>query len=260
METDQIKKTTSGKIRHKFLLLGVVLLLYSLVVIPILVINTQQQQDTRSRGQTIQTTLTDASTPTKTPTPTFTPTPTASATAFSVTVLLDGIGSRGDNTNPTANITSNKDPKQKTKKTTVTVYDATNTLIASGSGDVLYNATDGNFTGTVPLKKSLTNGSYLVKIQVDGYLQRLVAGIQAVKSGAATTLPVTPLVTGDINRENTLNILDYNLLLDCYSDLAVASNCPTTQKKVTTDINDDGFVNQVDYNLFLREIVTQPGA
>jgi hypothetical protein len=56
---------------------------------------------------------------------------------------------------------------------------------------------------------------------------------------------------GDINNDNRLDILDYNLLLDCYSDLLEAKNC-NEEEKQSADLNDDGFVNQVDYNIMVR--------
>ena len=62
----------------------------------------------------------------------------------------------------------------------------------------------------------------------------------------------------NINNDNKLDILDYNTLIGCYSDLAAATSCNYTQK-TASDLNDDGTVNQFDYNLFLRETAIQPG-
>ena len=67
------------------------------------------------------------------------------------------------------------------------------------------------------------------------------------------------MVTGDANLDNKLSILDYNILLDCYSDLLAAKNCSDQRKLQLSDFTDDGKVNEFDYNLFLRELSTQGG-
>ena len=72
-------------------------------------------------------------------------------------------------------------------------------------------------------------------------------------------MPNVSLVTGDINNDNALTILDYNVLIDCYSDLLPARNCSDQNKKASADLSDDGAVNASDYNLFLRELSVVSG-
>lgn len=181
-------------------------------------------------------------------------------TKLSVTVLLDGIGNRGDNTNPTATSLSNKTPEHKSKPATIELYNTSNQLVAKGTGNIAYDSTLGQFTGSVLAGGYLSDGNYYLKVKLDQYLRRQIPpGIQTIKIGQENKMPVVALVAGDITNDNKLNILDYNSLLDCYSDLAAAPNCSNTDKKLASDINDDAKVNQVDYNLFLREIATQPG-
>ncbi len=72
------------------------------------------------------------------------------------------------------------------------------------------------------------------------------------------TVPQISLVAGDANNDNKISILDYNMLLGCYSDFAPAANCPGSNK-AQTDFTDDGSVNQFDLNLFLREVSVQTG-
>ena len=134
-------------------------------------------------------------------------------------------------------------------------------MIGTGTGKVTYNEKDGNYTGTITITpNTFVTGKYSLKVKIDKHLRRLMEGTQTITAGKHNTdLPPVNLVTGDIDNNNALNILDYNMLLECYSDLAEAANCSTPGKKQSTDINDDGPVNQIDYNLFLREIATQPG-
>lgn len=223
----------TGKIKKKLLILGAIVIVYA----------------------SAQPTVTATTTPTDIPTTNSTPV----LTSVAITVLLDGLGNRGDNANPTEHDLSNKNPVNPIKTTDVQVFDVNNQLVTTANGSVTYNAADGNFKGTFALGTTITTGSYTIKIRTEKYLRKLVAGIITLTAGTTNTLPVTALVAGDINVDNQLSILDYNLLLDCYSDLKPPVACPTTTKKDASDINDDSFVNHYDYNLFLRELSTQPG-
>lgn len=180
-------------------------------------------------------------------------------TTIDITVFLDGIGNRGDNTNPNDHSLSNKNPKHPTIGADIQVFTLSNQLIASGTGTITYNATTGNYLGDIPIQSGFPSGQYTMKVKADTYLRRQVNGVQRINSGQKNKITAVPLVAGDVNNDNKLNILDYNLILDCYSDLSAAANCVAAEKSIKSDLNDDDAVNQVDYNLFLREISTQPG-
>jgi len=201
--------------------------------------------------------------PTATPIPTATPKPTATPTPgitrLNMTVSLDGIGNRGDNTNPTGNSLSNKNPQHHTINADISIFTTTNSLIASGTGMLTYNTTAGDYTGDVPISAGFPTGFYVIKVKTHTHLRRQIGQIQTLINGADNVISPVALVAGDVNDDNVLNILDYNLLLNCYSDLTAAVDCPSNINKVDADLNDDGSVNQVDYNLFLRELSTQPG-
>lgn len=189
------------------------------------------------------------------------PTPVASGsgTRLAVTIALDGIGTRGDNTNPNTSTLSNKEPLHRTVGASVEIYDTSNKLIAAGVGEVNYDAAAGNYSGVLPVQTGFPSGQYTVKIKVDGRLRKQVVGIQTITAGQVSTITPTALIAGDANNDNKLNILDYNFVIGCYSDLNSAVDCNSAEKKTITDFNDDGGVNQVDYNLFLRELSTQAG-
>lgn len=210
---------------------------------------------------------TATSTPTPKPTATATPTvlPTATPTpqpvSFAVTLLLDGLGNRGDNANPDHFDLSNHNPLHPTKSTVLEVLNASNVVISTSNGTVTYDPdpSQGNFKGTFTLTTPVFAGDYLIRIRTEHYLAKFEPGVQHLHPGV-NNLPVIALTTGDINNDNTLSILDYNLLLDCYSDgILAAPNCPTQTKKDASDVNDNGTVDQFDYNLFLRELSVQNG-
>lgn len=197
--------------------------------------------------------------PTATLTPTITPTPVPYSTDIALTVYQHGIWNSGDNTNPIDTNLSNKNPVHKTIKATIELFDSNNQLVVQGNGSLIYSSADGNFQGVINLSpNNFLTGKYYLKVKTDYHLRRRVPGVLTITAGQTNTVPPVSLITGDANNDNQLNILDYNLLLDCYSDLQAAPACDTN-KKVATDFNDDSLVNQVDYNLFIREIATQPG-
>jgi hypothetical protein len=199
-------------------------------------------------------------TPTLMPTDTPKPTPTGAFTSISLTVFEHGIGHSGDNTNPNDYSFSNQNPLHASIPANIQLYNLNNQLIASGAGVLSYDSTTGSYKSGLVCSggNSFQTGHYNVKVKTAYHLRRLLPGIQHIQVGQNNSLPQITLVAGDINNDNQLNILDYNILLGCYSDLAAAANC-TADNKVASDLNDDGHVNQIDYNLFLREVATQPG-
>jgi hypothetical protein len=180
-----------------------------------------------------------------------------SGSQLALTIFLHGIGKGGDNVNPTAIGTTPMNPN---RTFTIQMYNSTNQLAVTKQGLLTYNSAAGNFQGTVDIGQ-VASGVFTVKLSVPRYLNKSVPGIITI-TGSQTTIniPAVALVAGDINLDNALSIIDYNLILDCFSDLAPAKNCSQAGKQQASDLNDDGNVNQFDYNLFLRELSVQGGA
>lgn len=179
-------------------------------------------------------------------------------TGLNLTVFLHGIGNSGDNATTLSSL-SNKNPLHPVRNTKVTIYNISNQVVASVSGQITYASSSGDYRGRVQTPTPLTTGSYNVRVGASQHLIRLVPGIQSINGTQDNALPVISVVAGDINDDNKLDIRDYNTLLDCYADRTPAPSCEDANKKVLTDLNDDGFVNGPDYNLFIRELSTQPG-
>ncbi len=186
----------------------------------------------------------------------YTPTPVSQSTRLSVLLLLQGLGKGGDNANPVSS--GNFLLQHPQRIVTLEIYNSQNQLILSKQGTVQFDTSTGAFTGTFDLGTNFITGVYQIKIKIPQYLTTLVSGIQSLTAGAVNQLPKTTLITGDINGDNTVNILDFNILLGCYSDLLPAVNCNSVNK-TAADLNDDGNVNQLDYNLYLRELNTKNG-
>jgi len=200
---------------------------------------------------TVVPTLTTA--PTQTVTPTLTPTTTVvpGNTAFNLNLLLHGIGQGGDSANPAGG--GNPNPHTTQRNVTIEVYSVQNLLVLTKNGVVNFNPNAGNFSGSVDMGNAFSSGQYTVKIKTNQFLKALVPGIQTITKGTLNTLPQTVMVNGDINGDNSINILDYNILMGCYSDLLPAGSC-TPENKILSDLDDDGNINQFDYTLFLREL------
>ncbi len=182
--------------------------------------------------------------------------PTGAETRIALKLLLHGIGKAGDNSNPTSS--GNMNPLHTQRQATVEFYNSTNILVVSKIATVTFDAVEGSFKNVVPMG-TLPAGSYIVKMHVPHYLRRTVPGIVTIAPDKPESAVLGTLITGDSNDDNALSILDYNGVLDCFSDLSPARNCTDPNKKAATDLNDDGNVNQFDYNLFLRELSVQAG-
>jgi hypothetical protein len=202
------------------------------------------------------------------------PTGPTSSTGVSIqsTVFMHGIGKSGDNANPFppectstggSGCLSNQSPLTPNRQMSIDVYGSNNSVIANGTGTLAYNASAGNFSGTINLNVPLKPGRYTVKIKSQKYLQKTWPGIIVIKPGL-NTLPVISLIVGDSftqgDSNNQLDIRDYNALLGCFSITAPPKDCQFIQnQKMLTDLDDDGQVNQNDYNLFIRELSVQYG-
>ena len=200
--------------------------------------------------------------PTNTPTPTPTSAPASVPTIGTTTILfnelkLHGLGKGGDSPNPNSAGTLN--PLRTTRDLTIEIYDVSSTLITSAKGYMEYTVpTEGVFDGIVELPSTIANGDYLITIRTPYYLGKRLSGSINIVKGQENNVASTALIAGDVNLDNKLSVLDYDIIMGCYSDLSPAKNCDAA-KKLAADISDDGKVNQDDYNLFIRELSIQKG-
>lgn len=222
---------------------------------------TPTKTPTPSPAATVTTALSPTTVSTLTPTLGLSPTlvPSSLATTFTFDVFMHGIGNSGDNVNPNEFSMSNKAPLHPVRTMQVQIFNVSNQLVASGPATITYASSSGSFKGTFTVGSGLTAGLHTVKVQSPNHLRRLVPGIQTISLLQNNVMPAVTLIAGDVNTDNTINILDYNFIVGCYSDLLPPVSCTETAK-VASDLNDDGFVNQFDYNMFLREISVQTGS
>jgi len=215
-----------------------------------------------SNDFTFTTTSAITPSPTLTPIPTAPPTPLPNSTILRFnSVKFHGIGTGGDNTNP--NLTGNLIPTRTSRTLTVQLIDSSGTSLPAFSGTITYKSATGDFSGDIIVDPSIsidsTNNNYLIKVKSPQYLKKQLIGIPKINKGSINIAPSVVLTTGDINNDNVLSVSDFNILMDCYSELLPAKNCTDANKKASADISDDGNVDKDDYNSFLRELSVVSG-
>jgi hypothetical protein len=212
--------------------------------------------------------------PTATPTPIPTATPVPNSTTLSLTIGLDSIGHTGDRVNadwtPKPNaLCANQTPIDPTRHITVSLFGA-NEVPKTFTGDVRYNSTTGKFATTTPIDLgTIAAGTYEIQVVTDAHLVRTLDTAKVIIVGQDNAVDGTQyaqgLVAGDINMDNQLSILDYNILMSCLHDPDIndfdKTTCNGNRDFIKrSDLEDNGVVDKFDYNLFLREFsVVQSG-
>ncbi len=222
-------------LKQNKMILGWALFFFAALVLPVTFNALQDSQKTRASAQSM------------------------SSTEFSFTVYLHAIGRSGDTVNPDNSAFSNKSPDRNQRATVVNVYNSSGQLVLSkNDGYVRYNDDKGAYLGVIDMGNTLSSGDYTIKIKIDSYLVRSVPGVQHISAFTQEVMPPITLVAGDFDSNNAINVLDYNFLMGCYSDIMDPAFCDFKKSSIA-DISDDGHVNQLDYNLFIREISVQHG-
>ena len=151
--------------------------------------------------------------PIETPTPTSTSTPVETATPTSTpasTGMLTGQVLAG-------------------KPVTVSLYDATNTLVASATAN-----TNGTFSLNAPA------GTYTVRATASGFLG--AQGSATLTAGATSTMPTISLLAGDIDGNNVIDQFDA-------LTIGMGYNAATPSE---ADLNNDGTINVLDLELLAK--------
>lgn len=181
-------------------------------------------------------------TPTLTLAPTFVPdfTPNPHDMQLLVSAKIRGIGNGG-----------NKSPIHKTRHITVMLFDTTNKLITTGNGYIVYDGSD-LFKNVIHLGQ-IDKGSYYVKIHADHILEVTVKPLfQVLDASRLNALPTITLRQGDLDDDNALTIKDYNQALACFQNIAC-------NDKNLIDFNEDNIANIIDYNILLNNFSEEVG-
>lgn len=205
--------------------------------------------------------------PTATPVPTVIPTaiPTAAPTATSAptativpgdtTVILfatlQGIGKN------TA-LGLNPSPIRPQRPGTAKFVDSQGVESKTVQVTFSYDPEFGYYKAIVSLGTGFTSGSYTTKIRLDNTLFDQVPIIINIQTGQQKVgPPPSNLISGDMNKDNSLTIQDYNNYMMCFRGL---SSC-TSEMKLLADFNDDGIVegDLKDNNIIQYGFANQSG-
>jgi hypothetical protein len=151
------------------------------------------------------------------------------------------------------------------------------------SGSATWNSTTGYWTGSVSFGTSLPPDHYMVQVRMDQTanqqhasawvpggmpsdtfgtistqyeIEKVATYLPQPSLAVSTSAGLFPseswveLITGDINNDGAINILDYNILIGCFN--GISSSC-TAEQYAASDIDEDGTVDSSDYNLWLDE-------
>lgn len=171
-----------------------------------------------------------------TPTPTEPPPPVRGRFTFSIN--LPGIGP-GENTNPQPSI-----------RWAVVEFLDQDGFIITDERKVELSYQFNSFMGSLQLD-GIAPGTYQLRVKMPGKLPKFVRGFYTVNSSDNNiTLPTVNLTSGDMNGDEILDILDYNILITTIQRGGVGT---------MEDLNSDGRVNAADLNIFLRQLNSRVG-
>ena len=136
--------------------------------------------------------------------------------------------------------------------TAITLYSlSTNTMVSDAPAAQVYNSTKipgRQYSATITIANLFLNEKYFVVIRYNNMIAKTVFAV--TNSTRTITAPTTTLVFGDVNSDDDINIIDYNLLRSCWKN-------PATGSCTASDFDQSGgSVDEVDYNTWLRGFAT----
>lgn len=204
----------------------------------------------------VASTATPTLAPTTTPAPTSTPIP-AGVTAGSFSIDLAGIV---DN------------PNRKNRKLKIEIFDPEdeNKKIADLTADITHDSSTKRFKGENVLNAIPKSGIYNIKVKSDGYLRKLILSVR-INKGGQNNISQVALIPGDINGDNRIDLLDYNIIQECNTHnltLSPRANEHSANCKKFTDqginlananLDDDDVVGGTDFNIFITGLSVREG-
>lgn len=149
------------------------------------------------------------------PIPTIAPTGKGGQTTVELSLQLTGVGANSSQG-------LNNNPKHSQRNVEMAFFSAQNQNVLSTIGTVTYNDASGLYKGSVLV--NLPTGAYIIKVRLDNTLWRQIPGIQNIDAGSTNQTPTAILISGDINHDNEINLIDYNLFVACLAHVNVCNN------------------------------------
>lgn len=215
-------------------------------------------------------------TPTTNPSITATLTPTGGVTnkaklAFTLKLQAFGNGQPYDSSKQSQDeALSEKVPQTKTRTIKVEIFDIQNNKKPEVEGNVTYQSDTGLFTGTANVN-NLATGDYYIKVKTDKYLRWFIGKdssqtiIHLAAGDTPNQLPKTKLLIGDINGDNNLDLIDYQIWQACFKKTmdtpvplkGITGNCSMTDLSDNNKLDDYGDMS--DYRWLFENFQIQHG-
>jgi len=200
--------------------------------------------------------------------------PAPGGITFIFSFALHGIGIAGDNvvlrpaacqkaasTSATTKLTqclNNQNPVRPDRTVTVALLDATQKTVGTMDGTIRYNPQKGIFEGTGTLRTSVPPAEYTFRVSTPMYLKKKFIFKEKIQPGKKYTLPVVDLTSSDVDNDNKLTILDYNMITNCYTFPDEEPTC-SKESAALVDVDDNGENNEFDVNLLTRDVAVLKG-
>ncbi|MDP2585300.1 MAG: dockerin type I domain-containing protein, partial [Candidatus Levybacteria bacterium] len=94
---------------------------------------------------------------------------------------------------------------------------------------------------------SLTNlpqDKYFIVVRKDSMIAK--AAFTVSSTTGTITVPTTILVFGDLNNDNNIDTLDYNMFKGCWNNKVATGSC------ASSDFDKNKTIDQIDFNTFIR--------
>ncbi len=178
--------------------------------------------------------------------PTINASPPPGGASIRITAILPAVG--------TVFASDNKVVKEPNRQVQIQLIqpgpDANTSITASGT--LTFNGSA--YTGYV-IVPSIPSGNHQIKARLNNTLYKFIPGIYNIQDQSSiNTSPVT-LNSGDINQDNRIDLLDYNIILGCVQK---KPSC-TTPYRALSDLDSNGIVESDDYNIFLTQLDFREG-
>lgn len=200
------------------------------------------------------------------------PSPVTGAITFNLKFALHGLGIAGDNvvlrpspcqrtgSTGTTNTTclNNQKPVHNQRVVTVELIDGSGKVVGEMNGTVEYNNASGLFEGTGTLETPVAPGVYTFRASTPMFLKKKFSFAEEIQPGKTYSLPVVDLTSSDVDNDNRLTILDYNMIVSCYTFPQQPPKC-SKEAAALVDVDDNGENNEFDVNLLTRDVAVLKG-
>ncbi|MCL5010454.1 MAG: hypothetical protein M1289_02515 [Patescibacteria group bacterium] len=101
-------------------------------------------------------------------------------------------------------------------------------------------------------KTPIASGAYTIAVKPQGYLAYILTATISAQTLNTLPTPASPLIAGDINGDNSIDIMDYNILDTC--GFGAINPQPVTPDCQAADLDNDDLVDGIDFNIWDRGI------